>query len=242
MTDPSGQAGVSTPPVVAADHSSSPRNSGQLDCKQAIYTLDIGDSADNVTCYDSVEQCVNAIRKANEADNSTSQQPKASKPEIAAPAAPAKLERQFLPEQMPTANTNRKLFRSVLERMTEYQDGPLGMLRKWMDEKVRVKVWTRGVSEIRGFATAFIVAFDKHWNLALVDVDEHFHRPRHRKTFCTDAPVRQVPAVTDLPIDMAVGSSTLRILKVQGKREVCVRHAPQLLVRGEHVVMVAKFG
>ena len=32
----------------------------------------------------------------------------------------------------------------------------------------------------------------------------------------------------------------MRILKLKRKVEVCVRHAPQLLLRGEHVVMVAR--
>ena len=57
--------------------------------------------------------------------------------------------------------------------------------RKWKEEKIKVKVWTRGIDKIRGFATGFIVAFDKHWTLALTDVDEHFNRHRSRKTYLT---------------------------------------------------------
>ena len=36
-----------------------------------------------------------------------------------------------------------------------------------------------------------------------------------------------------------VGESVFRILKIKRKVEICVRHVPQVLLRGEHVVMVA---
>ena len=34
---------------------------------------------------------------------------------------------------------------------------------------------------VRGVATGFIVAFDKHWNLAMKDVEEQFTRRRTSK-------------------------------------------------------------
>ena len=36
-----------------------------------------------------------------------------------------------------------------------------------------------------------------------------------------------------------VGESVFRILKIKRKVEICVRHVAQVLLRGEHVVMVA---
>ena len=39
-----------------------------------------------------------------------------------------RVERRFLPEQMPVA-VKRTEFRNVLTRMAEFQDGPLGKLR-----------------------------------------------------------------------------------------------------------------
>ena len=36
-----------------------------------------------------------------------------------------------------------------------------------------------------------------------------------------------------------VGESVFRILKTKRKLEICVRHVPQVLLRGEHLVMVA---
>jgi small nuclear ribonucleoprotein (snRNP)-like protein len=116
---------------------------------------------------------------------------------------------------------------------------------------VNVQVWTRGVNNIRGVAAGFLVAFDKHWNLALRDVDEEFTRKRSRKTLfsCAGDSSGGRPAVIcgqklmpcDLPVEVKVGggASLLRVVKIRGKFEVCVRHVAQVLLRGEHVVMVA---
>lgn len=109
-----------------------------------------------------------------------------------------------------------------------------------MVEKTRVKVWTRGLDEIRGFATGYIAAFDKHWNLALTDVDEHFNRLRSRKAYSGTEKSKPKLVPRDLPVELKVGSSLMRVLRIQGKHEVCVRHVPQVLLKGEHIVMVAK--
>ena len=39
---------------------------------------------------------------------------------------------------------------------------------------------------VRGVATGFIVAFDKHWNLAMKDVEEQFTRRRTSKVLRPD--------------------------------------------------------
>lgn len=98
--------------------------------------------------------------------------------------------------------------------------------------------------------SGFLVAFDKHWNLALKDVDEEFTRKRSRKSYvgCTAdsrPPMlrgggRQNLLPCDLPVEVRTGASLLRIVNIRGKFEMCVRHVPQVLLRGEHVVMVSK--
>lgn len=45
-----------------------------------------------------------------------------------------------------------------------------------------LQVWIRGAAWIRGFCVGYLAAFDKHWNLAMTDVDETFTRLRKRKT------------------------------------------------------------
>lgn len=109
----------------------------------------------------------------------------------------------------------------------------------WQREKTRIKVWTRDMNNIRGFCTGFISAFDKHWNLALRDVDENFNRPRSRKTYSSST-MKSILMPQDLPVEMKIGSSLLRVIKIENKFEVCVRHVPQVLLRGEHVVMISK--
>ena len=97
--------------------------------------------------------------------------------------------------------------------------------------------------EIREHLHLFLVSKSlfQHWNLALTDVDEQFTRRRARK-----APVTGGTQPRSGPGDEAgaarewrVGESVFRILKIKRKVEICVRHVPQVLLRGEHVVMVA---
>ena len=104
---------------------------------------------------------------------------------------------------------------------------------------MRVKVWTRGLDNLRGFAIGFVAGFDKHWNLILTDVDEHFNRPRKRKTFSTAEACRARLTPADLPKDLTMGESVMRVVKICGKFEVCVRHVPQVLLRGEHVALIS---
>jgi len=203
--------------------------SSEFDAKKAIYSVDAEKEKDTKS-YDSVEQCITAIFNK---DKASAKQKNSDKP----PAAES-LERRFLPEQM-AVPSRRVEFRHVLTRMEEFKDGPLGRIRQWKDDQVRVKVWTRGQDQIRGYATGFIAGFDKHWNLVLTDVDEHFNRLRKRKTIKTSGISRPQLLPADLPVEFRVGESVLRVVRIQGKHEVCVRHVPQVLLRGEHVVMIA---
>lgn len=44
------------------------------------------------------------------------------------------------------------------------------------------QVWTRRADEIRGVCTGYILAFDRHWNLIMSDVDETYILPKNLKT------------------------------------------------------------
>ena len=82
----------------------------------------------------------------------------------------------------------------------------------------------------------------QHWNLALTDVDEQFTRRRARKVAVTGGtePRTGAGAGAGEQREFKVGESVFRIIKVKRKVEICVRHSPQLLLRGEHVVMVSR--
>ena len=80
----------------------------------------------------------------------------------------------------------------------------------------------------------------QHWNLALTDVDEQFTRRRARKVAVTGGTEPRTGAGAGEQREFKVGESVFRIIKVKRKVEICVRHSPQLLLRGEHVVMVSR--
>ena len=72
----------------------------------------------------------------------------------------------------------KRATRNVLTRMDEYEDGPLSVLRRAVKDGIRIRVWTRAHVYIRGICSGFLVAYDKHMNLAMTDVDEEFLIPK----------------------------------------------------------------
>ena len=72
------------------------------------------------------------------------------------------------------------------------------------------------MDQIRGTATAYIAAFDKHWNLALTDVDEQFSRLRQRKTWCPERNLKRKLLPADLPVEYKIGNSRMRVVKIRG--------------------------
>lgn len=198
----------------------------------AIYDPNF-DGSEALKTHDNLEQCVAFI------EGRWRSKPEAKK-DSAQPTAPVRLERQFLPEQMPVAGRRRKPFRHVLSRLAECRTGPMSVLRDCVETGARVKVWTRGPTSVRGVMTGFIVAFDKHWNLALTDVDEQFSRRRARKVAVKGGTEPRTGQADGEQREFKVGDSQFRIIKVKKKVEICVRHTPQVLLRGEHVVMVSR--
>jgi len=47
----------------------------------------------------------------------------------------------------------------------DYKEGPLSVLRRCVEDHLKVKVWTRNFKYARGICNGYIVAFDLHWNL-----------------------------------------------------------------------------
>ncbi|XP_054273372.1 U7 snRNA-associated Sm-like protein LSm11 [Macrosteles quadrilineatus] len=133
---------------------------------------------------------------------------------------------RFQPHQEPVPGKPRKPARTVLTRMKHVR-GPLSLLQKFMDDRIRVKVYNRNMIGIRGYCLGYLVAFDKHFNMALEDVTEIWTRKKHQKTPAL-GPGDDVEVPT---IKVVIRSST-------PKTEECERHIPQLFMRGEHVVCV----
>ncbi|KYM82385.1 U7 snRNA-associated Sm-like protein LSm11, partial [Atta colombica] len=126
----------------------------------------------------------------------------------------------------------RREQKDVLSKMQKIL-GPLGMLHGCMENKIRVRVYTRNAYGIRGHVEAYVVAFDKFWNLALEDCFEVWSRKIKRKAPAVgpDA-VRVEPAEKDI--------SKMIVKKIEGKMETLERHVPQMLLRGEQVAIIVK--
>jgi len=189
--------------------------------------------SDNAVVQDNVEKCIAVIEGRVRTKKVVKEEEKESKGE-----EEVKLERQFRPEQLAQPTRPRRMKKGVLERMKE-AEGPLGGLRKLLEQGTKARVWTRGVQGVRGVATGFIVAFDKHWNLAMKDVEEQFTRRRTSKVPALGQRKQQTKDEDCGKREEKIGESVVRVVQVMRKVEICVRHVPQVLLRGEHVVMVA---
>ncbi|OWR48943.1 U7 snRNA-associated Sm-like protein LSm11 [Danaus plexippus] len=143
-----------------------------------------------------------------------------------------KNKQRFAQYEVPVRKERR--VKNVLTRIEGIQ-GPLAALRDCVDLELRIKVITRHATGVRGELYGTLVAFDKQWNLALRDVVEVWRRkaPGKRKIppglgtpvqKGTAAAISPVPVVTETPLG--------------GGRWECTRHLPQMMVRGEHVVLV----
>ncbi|MGH0119420.1 UNVERIFIED_CONTAM: hypothetical protein FKN15_022555 [Acipenser sinensis] len=73
--------------------------------------------------------------------------------------------------------------KNVLTRMPLHAGSPLGELHRCVKERLKIKVHIRTFKGLRGVCSGFLVAFDKFWNMALVDVDETYRKPVLGKAF-----------------------------------------------------------
>ncbi|KAM8909490.1 U7 snRNA-associated Sm-like protein LSm11 isoform 1-T1 [Spinachia spinachia] len=73
--------------------------------------------------------------------------------------------------------------KNVLTRMPLCKGSPMGELYRCVEERIRVKVHIRTFKGLRGVCSGFVVAFDKFWNMAMVDVDETYREPLLGKAF-----------------------------------------------------------
>ncbi|XP_029037261.1 U7 snRNA-associated Sm-like protein LSm11 [Osmia bicornis bicornis] len=233
---------VKTTPAsgVMADDESSSTSDESLDVKsvkfdpiKALYSSKIQLSSSKAPIYDNVCKFESVLlglaaktKKKNITD--TVAQGESSK-------------RRFLPEQEPVAG--KKAGRgggritegkNVLAKMQQ-AFGPLGILHGYMENRVRVKVYTRNARGIRGHVEAYVAAFDKHWNLALEDCFEVWTRKVKRKAPALGGVGNAIPKQEDND-----AAPKVVVKKIEGKKETLERHVPQMLLRGEQVAIIVK--
>lgn len=219
----------SSPSTSSDDESQIDSSSANFDALKSLYSNKVKvDPAAPI--YDNVEKFVNSLKNVPK---------KPSKPKAEQPPPPQVLQRQFLPEQM-AVESRKKSHPNVIKYMEKQTEGPLSVLAKCVNDGKRIRVFTRNAHKQRGECVGYIVAFDKHWNMALVDVDETFTRKRFRKLTATgsekDCKTKENKSGSRME---QVGTSLIKVIKTNRNSELCQRHMTQIVLRGEHVVSVS---
>lgn len=129
--------------------------------------------------------------------------------------------------------------KNLLSRM-ENAKGPIALLLKFKENRIRVKVYTRKEHGIRGYITGFIEAFDKHFNLALIDCIEVWKRRKFQysenKIPCLGQPTDCSKFLKKLGIKVP----ELTVKSLDRKNVQCTRKVQQLMIRGEEVVLIGE--
>jgi len=260
---------MATPPrLQPADPAKLDLFSADFDAAEAIFNPNFALPDPNAPSSDNVEIFVSKYESRNLRDSQRSKSAKDPEPdEIRKVEASGSRFEGILKNPSSDAMANAAPAKpqreppNVLRNMQKIKSkgGPMSLLSKCVEENKRIKVMVRGVDRVRGHVTGFLVAFDKHWNMALTDVEETFHRRKKVKS----PPIAEAEIVTEKMQDMklksrrsprkssgqgrqvdrtktreVMGFSTVHVIERKRKTEVCKRHIPQVVLRGEHVVCV----
>ncbi|XP_026186602.1 U7 snRNA-associated Sm-like protein LSm11 [Mastacembelus armatus] len=156
---------------------------------RALYSPTVRAPFPNVRCFNNVaeyESFLKGGRGRAKPENVEKRRAKAMKG-VADPERIERLKKLMVNNPVPeegeaeSSNTPRrkrqKPQKNVLTRMPLCKGSPLGELYRCVEERIRVKVHIRTFKGLRGVCSGFVVAFDKFWNMALVDVDETYREP-----------------------------------------------------------------
>lgn len=129
-----------------------------------------------------------------------------------------------------------RLRSNLLTKMDSFK-GPLEILKKYQDSNTRVKVVTRKKNGIRGYVTGFIEVFDKHFNIALTDCFEKWKR---KKYYFSENKVShgEPQDCSRILAKMKISLPETKVKSLNRKYVEISRKVPQLLIRGEQVVLV----
>jgi small nuclear ribonucleoprotein (snRNP)-like protein len=117
------------------------------------------------------------------------------------------------------------------------KSGPLSLLHSIHVKRQRVKVTIRYVDCIRGTLTGYLIAFDKHMNMLLRDVDE-IYTSRITKISGTEGMTKEeLELERRRCIEKSMTNDDINSkCSLNPRIKVGKRHMPQILVRGDNVV------
>jgi small nuclear ribonucleoprotein (snRNP)-like protein len=110
-----------------------------------------------------------------------------------------------------------------------FQEGPMSVLHEAMTQRLRVRVVVRYVDGIRGTATGFVMAFDKHFNLLLRDAEEVY------------SPRLPADGRSNTEMELRRRRLGMGIPEANGQPPAWSsrhRYLKQVLIRGDNVVLV----
>lgn len=113
-------------------------------------------------------------------------------------------------------------------------------MNKFKVNRTRVKIYVRKEHGIRGFITGFIEAFDKHLNIALVDCIEVWRRRKYKFSDNNVVLGCKPEDCSALLKSMGIKVPEISTKSIDRKKIECTRKIPQLMLRGEEVVLVAE--
>lgn len=135
----------------------------------------------------------------------------------------------------PKAKFKRDLFVKM-----EKAKGPIALLNKFKINRTRVKIFVRKEKGIRGFITGLIEAFDKHFNILLVDCIEVWRRRKFKFSDNSVALLGQPQDCSQLLKSMGIKVPEISAKSLDRKNVECTRKIKQLMIRGEDVVLVSE--
>ncbi|XP_011291821.2 uncharacterized protein LOC101895474 [Musca domestica] len=154
-----------------------------------------------------------------------------------------KSQRRFQEHQMAIktkAKIKNKHTRNIITQMLNAV-GPLKALNGYIASGERIHVVVRKEKGIKGYVEGVLKLYDRHWNLLLTEVEECYTHRKHK--FCEDNIV--LPTSEDNREDCSQRLRELgiklpkQIVKSLNRKTVEIRRfLPQLLLRGEQVVLV----
>lgn len=166
-------------------------SSDQFDPLLALYSDKTPLPYPNIKCFNNIAEYESFLRGKSRAQSGPPREKKEKRGRRPAPD-PARIERLkdlILPEKRAeaerarTAPRRNKAPKNVLTRMQLHEGSPLGELHRCVRDRIKVNVHIRTFKGLRGVCSGFLVAFDKFWNMALVDVDETYRKPILGKAF-----------------------------------------------------------